>query len=74
MTLREMRTRAKLTQVELAAKAGLNQEVISRLECGRTLDPHYSTVAALANALGTSQASMARVIRTAGKVAQSRLR
>ena len=67
MTLRDMRTRAKLTQVELAAKAGLNQEVISRLECGKTLDPHYSVVAALANALGTSPTSVARAIRTAPK-------
>lgn len=41
--LRESRTRAKLTQRALAAKAGIPQETIARIERGR-VDPRVGTL------------------------------
>lgn len=41
--LRDSRHRAKLTQRELAAKAGIPQETIARIERGRT-DPRVNTL------------------------------
>ena len=52
LTLREARKRAKLTQVELAAKTGVLQTTISRLEVGKATDPNFSTVVRIAKALG----------------------
>ena len=41
--LRDARHRAKLTQRQLAAKAGIPQETIARIECGRA-DPRINTL------------------------------
>lgn len=41
--LREARSRAKLTQRQLAAKAGIPQETIARIERGRA-DPRLNTL------------------------------
>ena len=41
--LREARARAKLTQRQLAAKAGIPQETIARIERGRA-DPRVNTL------------------------------
>lgn len=51
MTLKEARKRRGLTQEQLEARSGVIQPVISRLERGRVLDPAFSTVLKLADAL-----------------------
>jgi transcriptional regulator with XRE-family HTH domain len=56
--LRELRSRAGLTQAELSRKAGLTQPTVSRLE--RSLKkPALATAQALAAALGVSLARLA---------------
>ena len=52
MTLRTARTKAGLTQEELAEKSGVEQTTISNLETGRVQSPQWDTVAKLADALG----------------------
>lgn len=52
MTLRQARTRRRLTQEQLAVATGIKQGVISRLETGVIADPSFSTVTRLADALG----------------------
>jgi transcriptional regulator with XRE-family HTH domain len=49
--LRFARSRAKLTQRELAAKAGVPQETIARIERGRA-DPRLGTLDSLLEACG----------------------
>jgi transcriptional regulator with XRE-family HTH domain len=49
--LRELRERAGLTQQQLARKAGLDKDSVSRLERARW-QPTWETVVALAGALG----------------------
>jgi transcriptional regulator with XRE-family HTH domain len=68
MTFRSLRRRAGLTQQTLAARAkrgrtSLSQKVISKIECGETRDPQYSTVLALAAALGTTPDAVIAAIR-----------
>lgn len=62
MKLRALRERAGLTQEQLASKSGVQQTTISQLELGKVRDPQYSTVAALAFALGMSTDQVARAI------------
>lgn len=50
MNLREAREAAKLTQMALAHRAGMDMAEISRLESGRR-DPRLSTIVRLAAAL-----------------------
>lgn len=52
MTLSIARSRAGLTQAELARRAGVPQSVVSDLENGKTLYPRLDTAMALAKALG----------------------
>jgi transcriptional regulator with XRE-family HTH domain len=49
--LRELRAAAKLTQFDLAVKAGVKPSTIARLEQGAA-QPEWNTVRALAAALG----------------------
>jgi len=49
-SLVEARVANKMTQTELALKAGVSQSVIARLESG-TQDPRYRTIARVAAAL-----------------------
>lgn len=68
MTFRSLRRKAGLTQERLAAKSRrgrtrLSQKVISKIECGVTRDPQYSTVLALAAALGTTPDAVIAAIR-----------
>ncbi|WP_439427362.1 helix-turn-helix domain-containing protein [Micromonospora sp. LA-10] len=51
LLLRTLRTRACLTQEELAERSGLSIRAISDLERGRTSNPHRRSVALLAQAL-----------------------
>lgn len=51
LTLREMRKRRGLTQVQLAAASGVTQTCISGIERGDVHDPNFSTVVKLATAL-----------------------
>lgn len=51
ITLREARKRAKLTQVQLAAKSGIPQTNISKIELGTIVSPSFDTVVHLAAAL-----------------------
>ena len=51
--LRELRVAARLTQGQLAEKAGVKRGAIARWELG-TREPSWSNVVALADALGVS--------------------
>jgi transcriptional regulator with XRE-family HTH domain len=51
--LRELRERAGLTQGQLAERAGMHRQGIAKLELGER-EPLWSTVQALAEALGVS--------------------
>jgi len=69
MTFRTLRRRAGFpTQKALAPRARrgrgrLTQRAISMIECGIVRDPQYSTVVALAEALGTTPDVVAAAIR-----------
>lgn len=52
--LQQFRERAGLTRAELADKAGLTRQYVTGLEAGRWPDPSWSTVLALAVALGVT--------------------
>ena len=58
--VREARKRAGLTQRGLAAKAGIPQETIARIERGRT-DPRVGTLDRLLEACGYGLESMPRL-------------
>lgn len=58
--VREARRRADLTQRQLAAKAGIPQETIARIERGR-VDPRVATVDRLLEACGYGLESMPRL-------------
>jgi transcriptional regulator with XRE-family HTH domain len=58
--VREARQRAKLTQRQLAAKAGIPQETIARIERGR-VDPRVGTLDRLLEACGFGLESLPRL-------------
>ena len=58
--VREARRRATLTQRELAAKAGIPQATIARIERGR-VDPRVGTLDRLLEACGCGLESMPRL-------------
>jgi transcriptional regulator with XRE-family HTH domain len=58
--LREARRRAGLTQRQLAAKAGISQESIARIERGRA-DPRVKTLDRLLEACGYGLETMPRL-------------
>lgn len=58
MTLKGLRERACLSQRELAARLGITQSAISRLETGSRQRPHPRTLRRLAEALGTTPAEV----------------
>ncbi|WP_343443890.1 GNAT family N-acetyltransferase [Micromonospora schwarzwaldensis] len=51
-TLRALRRAADLSQRELAARSGVPQTTVSRIECGRSAGPSFRTVERLATAAG----------------------
>ena len=69
MTFRTLRRKAGHTQQSLAAKTRkgrggrLSQKVISKIECGETRDPQWSTISALAVALETTPDAIIAAIR-----------
>ena len=52
--IRELARAQNLTMEELAQKAGLKYSTVKNLWQGRTSDPNYSTLRALAVALGVT--------------------
>ncbi len=52
--IRKFRSKAGLTQVELASRAKLTQGYLSALETGRAVSPSYKVIERLADALGVS--------------------
>lgn len=52
--IRELAKERKLTAEELARRADIKYSALKNLWQGRTLDPKYSTMRAIARALGVS--------------------
>ena len=50
--LKSQRTKAKLTQVELAAASGVPQTTISGIESGKTKKPSHEAIVSLSQVLG----------------------
>lgn len=63
MTFRHLRESRHLSQTELAQQSGVLKATISQIELGRNTDPRYSTIKALADALGVTPEVVARAIR-----------
>lgn len=63
--LRAFRTRASLTQEQLAERAGISAEAVAALEQGRRTSPRLSTVSALADAMGLSTFERSQLAETA---------
>lgn len=51
--IRELRISAQFTQAQLAERAGISNEFLSKIECGRTA-PSVVTIQRMAEALGVS--------------------
>jgi transcriptional regulator with XRE-family HTH domain len=62
MTFRELLKESGLTGYRLAKLSGVEQTTISQLELGKVRDPRWSTVSALAVALGTAPGLVAKAI------------
>ncbi len=56
--VRERRTALGFSQEHLAHEAGISLNAVHKLEMGRISDPHYSTLSAIAHALGTTVAEL----------------
>lgn len=61
------RLSARLSQEELAARAGLSARAISDLERGRTRWPHSGSVRRLADALGLRDGAREQFLALAGR-------
>jgi predicted ATPase/DNA-binding XRE family transcriptional regulator len=70
--LRGFRRRARLTQEELAERAGVSVRTIRSLESDRLSSPRLSSVRALAEALGLEGEERQRFDRLAGLVVEAR--
>jgi transcriptional regulator with XRE-family HTH domain len=62
MTFKELRLRAGLSQRQLAEPAGLDHKTVHWIEVGKSRNPRYGTVKALAKVLGKRPEYVARVI------------
>ncbi len=58
-TIRSVRTRRRLTQTALAAKAGVTREYLARIETG-VQEPSLGTLRRIARALGVDAADLLR--------------
>jgi transcriptional regulator with XRE-family HTH domain len=56
--LRHLRERARKTQEEVAAAAGLSVATVRKIETGAVTEPGYFTVLAIARAIGASIADL----------------
>jgi transcriptional regulator with XRE-family HTH domain len=56
--VRERRIALGLSQEQLARRADISLNAMGKLETGRIIDPHYSTLSGLAHALGTTVAEL----------------
>ena len=65
--LRRLREAASLTQEELASRAGLSSDAVSKLERSQRTRPHPHTVRALADALNLSEDEREALIASAPK-------
>ncbi len=65
--LKELRAAAKLSQQELAAKAGLSISVVTKLEAGKNRDPKAATLIAIAAVLGVSLDELVKETPKGGK-------
>jgi transcriptional regulator with XRE-family HTH domain len=68
--LRALRERRKLTQTQLAGVLGVSQRTVSAYELGE-VDPGASTVAALADGLGTRPDALFEQTGSARRVARA---
>ena len=64
--LRERRRELRLSQIDLAQRAGLEQAHISQLERGK-LNPNLGTLAKIAEALDTTPSALLSTIRIGGE-------
>jgi transcriptional regulator with XRE-family HTH domain len=64
LLIRELRRGKGLTQAQLADRAGVGERTLKRLEAGQSPNPHPSTIAAVAGALGIETA---RLLRSSGR-------
>jgi transcriptional regulator with XRE-family HTH domain len=62
--VRRQRQARGLTQRELAQRSGLCEAAVGHIETGFRADPHASTVAALARALGIEPGALLAVFQT----------
>jgi transcriptional regulator with XRE-family HTH domain len=68
MNFRELREAAGIpSQSKLAALSGVEQTTIGQLERGQVKDPRWSTIAALATALGVGPGVVAAAIASTPK-------
>lgn len=73
MMFRELReSKGFLTGSDLAEAAGVKQTTVSQLDLGKIRDPRYSTVKAIADALGTTPIILAKVIERTAEAADVR--
>lgn len=63
--LRQLRERARKTQEEVAAAAGLSVATVRKIETGAVTEPGYFTVLAITRAIGASIADLAELARHA---------
>jgi transcriptional regulator with XRE-family HTH domain len=56
--VRRLRKQAGMNQQQLAAAAGLAMSMVTHIEQGRTKDPRWSTIQALAKGLGVPEAEL----------------
>lgn len=70
MTFRQLRESVHISQYRLAKLTGVEQTTISQIELGKVRDPRWSTISALAAAIGVTPGAVAKAIKeTAKKVA-----
>jgi transcriptional regulator with XRE-family HTH domain len=60
--LRQLRERARKTQEEVAAAAGLSVATVRKIETGVVTEPGYFTILAIASAIGASITDLAELI------------
>lgn len=56
--LRDLRASAGLTQIELAARAGVSRRTVAEIELSANANPTRATLGSLADALGVSVADL----------------